>query len=82
MLASLPVIVTDVGGTCELINENGYLFEPGDLETLNNYLKILVDNASLRKTMGLKSKRIIDTRFSTKAYARNFENMLEPLITK
>ena len=84
MLASLPVIVTDVGGTCELvdINENGYLFEPGDLETLTDYLRILIDNSSLRKTMGLKGKKIIDARFSTKIYVTEFENMLKQLVVK
>ena len=84
MLASLPVIVTDVGGTCELvdINENGYLFKPGDLESLTDYLRILIDNSSLRKTMGLKGKTIIDTRFSTEIYVREFENMLKQLVVK
>ncbi len=82
MLASLPVIVTDVGGTSELVDigENGYLFNPGDLETLNQYLRSLIENTSLRKTMGLQSKRIIDTRFSTEKYVRDFEVMVKQLV--
>jgi len=85
MFASLPVIATDVGGTSELIdiNENGYLFKPGDIQTLTDYLKILLDNPSLRESMGLKSKNIIetDTRFSSEIYVRNFENILKELVT-
>lgn len=84
MLASLPVIVTDVGGTRELVNigENGYLFEPGDIQILKYYLEDLVNNQSNRKKMGLVSKEIIDTKFSTKAYASEFEKMLDNMILK
>jgi len=85
MLASLPVIATDVGGTSELIdiNENGYLFKPGDIQALTDYLRALIDNSSLRKTMGLKSKKIIETdaRFSSEIYVRDFENMLKELVS-
>lgn len=79
MLASLPIIVTDVGGTSELveISENGYLFEPGDIETLTKYLKELLKDSSARKDMGKHSKKIIDERFSTKVYAENFEIMVK-----
>jgi glycosyltransferase involved in cell wall biosynthesis len=78
MLASLPVIVTDVGGTRELVNigENGYLFKPGDVQILKYYLEDLINNKSSRIKMGLVSKEIIDTKFSTKAYAFEFEKML------
>jgi glycosyltransferase involved in cell wall biosynthesis len=84
MLASLPVIVTDVGGTSELVDvgENGYLFKPGDLQALTYYIRMLINNADLRETMGSKSKTIIDTRFSTEVYARNFEYMLRDLVHK
>ena len=82
MLASLPLVVSDVGGTSELVNigENGYLFQPGDIINLTRYLKELILNSELRKKMGLKSRKIIDDRFSTKAYARNFEDMLKKTI--
>jgi len=83
MLVSLPVVVTNVGGTGELVNleENGFLFEPGDQKSLTKYLKRLIDNPSERKEMGLKSKAIIDNKFSTKLYARNFEKMIEKTMT-
>ena len=76
------MVVSDVGGTSELVNigENGYLFQPGDIINLTRYLKELIHNSKLRKKMGLKSRKIIDDRFSTKAYARNFEDMLKKTI--
>jgi len=82
MLASLPVIVTNVGGTNELVEvgENGYLFTPGDMHSLKEYMLLLLKNSELRDRMGKKSKSIIESKFSTKAYARDFENMAIQLI--
>ena len=79
MLASLPVIVTDVGGTRELveIGENGYLFEPGDISKLEYFLRRLIKNKATRTKMGSISKSIIDKKFSTKVYASDFEKMIE-----
>jgi len=84
MLASLPVIVTNVGGTRELveIGENGYLFEPGDIEMLKYHLRDLLNDKSIRQKMGLASKNIIETKFSTKHYAFEFEKMLSTMISK
>lgn len=78
MLASLPVIVTDVGGTRELVNvgKNGYLFNPGDLNSLTMLLETLLSDSDLQNTMGENGKKIIEKRFSTKVYAQNFENMI------
>ena len=81
MLASLPVIVTDVGGTNELVEDgiNGYLFEPGDLNYLTNRMIFLLQNSELRDEMGQKSESIIEARFSTQVYARDFEHMVAQL---
>jgi glycosyltransferase involved in cell wall biosynthesis len=78
MLASLPVVVTDVGGTRELveIGENGYLFEPGDIYNLEEFLKVLIKDDRVRIKMGLTSKSIIVNKFSTEVYASDFEKMI------
>ena len=81
MLASLPVIVTDVGGTRELveIDKNGYLFEPGKINKLSEYLRILIEDTALQKEMGREGKMIINEKFSTKVYAEDFEKMVKQL---
>jgi len=81
MLASLPIIVTDVGGTRELVelNSNGYLFQPGDLGTLSGYIRSLLNDPELSVKMGAKSKEIIDERFSTKKYVNEFEDMVQEI---
>tara|TARA_B100000242_G_scaffold288741_1_gene257407 strand:+ start:2777 stop:3973 length:1197 start_codon:yes stop_codon:yes gene_type:complete len=79
MRESLPIVVTDVGGTRELINnnKNGFLFNPGDLTSLQNHIRALVSNETKRNQMGIESKKIIETKFSTKQYAQNFSEMIE-----
>jgi glycosyltransferase involved in cell wall biosynthesis len=79
MLASLPIVATNVGGTSELVTDgvNGYLYPSGDLKSLIAYMERLIEDPSLRKRMGIESNKIIKNRFSTKAYARNFEKMIE-----
>ena len=78
MLASKSVVVTNVGGTFELVNsgKNGYLFEPGDVHSLVEYIRELILDPNLRMSMGAEGNRIINERFSTKVYVRNFENMV------
>ncbi len=79
MREGLPIVVTDVGGTRELINnnKNGFLFTPGDLISLQNHLRVLLSNNTKRYEMGIESKKIIESKFSTKAYAQNFSRMIE-----
>jgi glycosyltransferase involved in cell wall biosynthesis len=78
MLAGKPIIVTNVGGTFELVNvgKNGFLFEPGDVHSLVKHISLLLNDPKLRESMGKEGKRIITEKFSTELYARNFEDMV------
>ena len=77
MAAGKPIVASNVGGTFELINgKNGFMFEPGDIDSLAKYIKQLIQDSKLRKSMGQEGKLIINQRFSTKVYARNFEEMV------
>lgn len=78
MAVSKPVVVTDVGGTSELVRvgESGYLFQPGDVLSLVGYLRELVLAPALRMEMGVEGRRIIEERFSTAAYVSDFEEMV------
>ena len=77
MSMSKPVVVTDTGGTFELVDigNNGYLFQPGDTTSLTNYLRKIILDPDLRTYMGKEGKKIIDKNFSTKVYAKKFEIM-------
>ena len=78
MAVSKPVVVTDVGGTSELVRvgESGFLFQPGDIPALVGHLRELVAAPVLRRSMGVEGTRIIEKRFSTAAYVSEFENMV------
>ena len=78
MSAGKPVVVTDVGGTSELVRvgKSGYLFQPGDVPSLVGHLRKLVGAPALRMEMGIAGKQIIEERFSTATYVREFEDMV------
>tara|TARA_B100001758_G_C18401836_1_gene609510 strand:- start:620 stop:1768 length:1149 start_codon:yes stop_codon:yes gene_type:complete len=82
MLAGLPIIATDVGGTKDLVKhgKNGYVIQPGDLNDLEIRLNILIDNKEKRLIMGEKARKYLNDNFSNIAYARNFEKMSEGLL--
>ena len=57
MASGLPVLVSDVGGTRELVDEkNGYIFNAGDPEQLAYYLKRIIKNKKNLKGMGQNSR--------------------------
>ena len=58
MMAGMPVIGTNVGGTKEIIidNETGYLYESGNEKELYNYMKKYISNSDLIEIQGKKSK--------------------------
>jgi glycosyltransferase involved in cell wall biosynthesis len=66
MTAGRPVIGTRVGGTPELVvhGETGLLVERGDGEGLARALETLLDDETLRRAMGERARRHVESRFS------------------
>jgi glycosyltransferase involved in cell wall biosynthesis len=58
MRAGLPVIVSDVGGAAEAVQEgvNGYSVKRGDVQDLTQKLSKLIKNAEMRVEMGKNSR--------------------------
>lgn len=52
--AGIPVLAPNSGGVVENIchGKNGFLYDPGDRQDFNRQLKMLIENESLRQTMG------------------------------
>ncbi len=67
--AKLPTVSSKVGGVSYLIDHaaNGFLFTPGDAETLAAHLLTLAKDAPLRKTMGEKLYEKAKREFSIEA---------------
>lgn len=59
MMSGLPVVVTDVGETAELVQsgENGYLFPVGDVEALVEAVAALLKDPELLKRTGGAARR-------------------------
>ncbi len=55
---SLPVITTPVGGIPELVThtQNGLLVNPGDIQRLSEAMQSLIENESLRLSLGSKAR--------------------------
>ena len=68
MACGLPAVVTDVGGTEELVDEgNGFIFKPGDETALTDILKNICENKEKIPILGLNSRK--------KAEQLNWENI-------
>ncbi|MCJ7503503.1 MAG: glycosyltransferase family 4 protein, partial [Acidobacteriia bacterium] len=60
MAAGLPIIASRVGAIPDVVrhDENGILFEPGDIPALSKAIERLVYDAQLRREMGERSRQL------------------------
>ena len=74
----LPIIATDVPGCRECIihNENGFIVEPQNAESLVEAINKFIQNPNMIKKMGLKSYQIVEEKFSN---GKIFQQYLELL---
>lgn len=63
MRAGLPILVSNVGGCAELIQDNGYLVEKRNVEDLKSKLKSLYENISSLKQFGQNSRVLYEKEF-------------------
>jgi len=65
MAVGVPIISTPVGGTSEAVieNRNGFLIDPGDVDSLSNKIVKLGQDRKLREEMGKESQLIIKEKF-------------------
>ena len=59
MASGLPVIVTDTGGTSELIDGNGVVVPMSDSNAIAEAIREFMDNSDIRK-MGMRSREIAE----------------------
>jgi glycosyltransferase involved in cell wall biosynthesis len=58
----LPIVVSNTTGCApDLVKENGFVFETGNIEQLALCLKRILENDQLSYEYGLKSAQIIET---------------------
>lgn len=81
--ARKPIVSTRDGGIPEIIRhgENGFLVEREDLDGLVEHTRVLVENKSLRHSMGEKARSIVDERF-TNLPVLKLQQAYESLLTR
>ncbi len=84
MAAGLPVISTNIGAIPEYLvhGENGYLITPGDSDQLTDYLKVLINNSSLRYRMGAVNRIKVKEKYDWSIISRKIDNLYQSLIKK
>jgi L-malate glycosyltransferase len=76
MACGLPVIVTDVGGSRELVNENGFVVKKASVSALRKAIERFLNRPELVKEMGLKSRKIAEG-MSWKSASKQYRRMYE-----
>ena len=79
MAAGLPIISSTVGSIPEIVKagENGFLVEPGDIDTISKYIEILSRDAFLREQMGRFNMQEAKKKYELKRVMREIQELYE-----
>jgi glycosyltransferase involved in cell wall biosynthesis len=84
MGAGRPVVVTDVGGAREAVNEgeNGYIVQAGDDQAMAERITLLLREPERARQMGRRGRTVIEERFSCEAQLNQALALYDRLLTK
>lgn len=84
MCMKLPVVSSKSGGIQEVIENgyNGFLADVGDIETMYQQMKKLMDDEALGKAIGEAAHNSVVNRFTSENYLDGFEKMYSKLLEK
>jgi glycosyltransferase involved in cell wall biosynthesis len=84
MAAGLPVVGTDVEGIRDVIihSENGFLVPVGDVKGLKDALITLLQNDSLRKEMGRKSRALASQAYSLHHCVNRYQDLFTLVVNQ
>lgn len=82
MSTGLPVVVTDVGGNREIVNdgETGYLVPLNKLSTYPSRVGNLISNRSLRDALSLRARERVTRDFSMDVMIANYQKVYTELL--
>ncbi|PPI84721.1 hypothetical protein KEHDKFFH_08440 [Marinobacter maroccanus] len=78
----LPAVVSDVGGNREIVlnKENGFVVPPSDEQALMNALETLIQDDTMRKWFGVRSREQAQAQFSRESNNQLYLNLYEKLV--
>ncbi len=73
----LPIIASQVGGIPEIINDgiNGLLTTPGDVESIIEAMKFLINNPIKASQFGSEARKTVLNKFSLETQSQNLNNL-------
>ena len=78
--SGLPIIVTDVGGCAELVNENGIVINDDEAEVVYAIENISKKDAISLSEMSEKSRQLYEKNFSLQSMYEVYESLFDSLI--
>ena len=78
--SGLPIIVTDVGGCAELVNENGIVINDDETEVVYAIENISKKDAISLSEMSEKSRQLYEKNFSLQSMYEVYESLFDSLI--
>ena len=83
MAVGRPIIASDVGGVSMMVEEgkNGFLHQPGDIDTLSGLLIELLSDHNKVIEFGMESRKIAESRFSPEVVAEKTINVYQKLLS-
>lgn len=82
MANEVPVLAPDVGGFKEILEENncGLIYYPGDLNDAGLKLLQLIENNTLRKSLGNKGRKAVEEKYNSKNFINQIESIYSNLL--
>jgi glycosyltransferase involved in cell wall biosynthesis len=79
MAAGLPVVVTDVGGNREVVEDGttGLLVPPGDPQALADAMGLVVTSSARAREWGRTAREVVLARFTLDRMVREYEELYE-----
>ena len=74
MASGKPVIASDIPGPQDIIRNgyNGFLFEKANEKELGKYLKLLIEDHSLRKQIGKNAQKTVEEQYTFEKVAEEY----------
>ena len=80
MMCALPVIAFDVSGVRDVVSDNGFLCDYGDIESISAKIFELISNNKLRNNMSARSREIAVKNFSKEKMVENYDSYFQRFI--
>ena len=77
-----PVIASNVGSTPDLVipDITGYLFQPGNISQLSNYIIDMISSPDRASKMGSAGRKMVEDRYSVDHAVHQLESLYESLL--